>query len=200
MSWQLAIVCVWCVAFLPEAFSFAATQRFTLGHSSTIKSPPMSGKSLSLSLGVGLGQRKVRRVAITAVVFEPVAPNLAQTAVVLLSTVGLASYWWLVFVPSERRDLAKNKNKGGLNAYLGELESSTGRDLEKWFYTEWLQRRQKVRKMVESSLDSKSPQDVIDREIEKAIPTPNFFSLDNPILVAVIIMMSGVAFAGISGR
>ncbi len=139
-------------------------------------------------------------MAITAVVFEPVAPNLAQTAVVLLSTVGLASYWWLVFVPSERRDLAKNKNKGGLNAYLGELESSTGRDLEKWFYTEWLQRRQKVRKMVESSLDSKSPQDVIDQEIEKAIPTPNFFSLDNPILVAVIIMMSGVAFAGISGR
>ncbi len=41
---------------------------------------------------------------------------------------------------------------------------------------------------------------VLPQEIEKAIPTPNFFSLDNPVLVAMLIMMSGVAFAGISGR
>ena len=199
MSW--ALVCMLCAAFFPEAFSFVATQRLTLAKQSLTRNLwPVYGKPLSHSFGAGVYRTRAHHMSITAVVFEPVAPNLAQTSVVLLSTVGLASYWWLVFVPSERRDLAKNKNKGGLNAYLGELESSTGRDLEKWFYTEWLQRRQKVRKMVESSLDSKSPQDVIDREIEKAIPTPNFFSLDNPILVAVIIMMSGVAFAGISGR
>jgi hypothetical protein len=165
----------------------------------TVNPATVLDKPIYRSFGAG-SQRRARHLSITAVVFEPVAPNLAQTAVVLLSTVGLASYWWLVFVPSERRDLAKNKNKGGLNAYLGELETSTGRDLEKWFYTEWLQRRRKVRKMVESSLDSQSPQDALEREIEKAIPTPIFFSLDNPILIAVLIMMSGVAFAGISGR
>ena len=137
-------------------------------------------------------------MSVKAVVFEPVAPNLAQTSVVLMSTVGLASYWWLIFVPSERRDLAKNKNKGGLNTYLEDLETSNGRELEKWFYTEWLQRRRKVRSLSEKS--SQSMEDRIDQEIDKAIPTPNFFSLDNPVLVAVLIMMSGVAFAGLSGR
>ncbi len=205
LSWTInvqASVCILCFSFFPAVFSFVSTQRFPLAQQRYLKTIPATvyEKPVSISFGTGLGQRKARHLSIKAVVFEPVAPNLAQTAVVLLSTVGLASYWWLVFVPSERRDLAKNKNKGGLNAYLGELESSSGRDLEKWFYTEWLQRRRKVRKMVESSLDSQSPQDVLEQEIEKAIPTPNFLSLDNPVLVAMLIMMSGVAFAGISGR
>jgi hypothetical protein len=42
----------------------------------------------------------------------------------MFSIFGLAGYWWLVFVPSERRDLAVNKNKGGLNAYLDRLDEA----------------------------------------------------------------------------
>lgn len=53
--------------------------------------------------------------------FEAQPPALGPTFAVFLSTFGVAAYWWLVLVPSERRDLAKNKNKGGLNKYLDEL-------------------------------------------------------------------------------
>jgi hypothetical protein len=42
----------------------------------------------------------------------------------MASIFGLAGYWWLVFVPSERRDLAANKNKGGLNTYLDKLDEA----------------------------------------------------------------------------
>jgi hypothetical protein len=37
--------------------------------------------------------------------------------------------------------------QGGLNDYLDDLEKSdpSERKLEKWFYTEWLERRQRVR-------------------------------------------------------
>ena len=43
--------------------------------------------------------------------FEAQAPPIGTSLAVLGSTGGVLAYWWLVLVPSERRDLAKNKNK-----------------------------------------------------------------------------------------
>jgi hypothetical protein len=200
---MLFIKTVWamcCLFFLPATHSFTAIRSF-LGHGNhgNLGAMPFTSYGPPSIASFEMRRQSAPRVlALRAVVFEPVVPNMAQTAVVLLSTVGLASYWWLVFVPSERRDLAKNKNKGGLNNYLEELEASSGRELERWFYTEWLQRRRKVRMLAEKSKGGLN--EVIEQEIENAIPTPSFFSLDNPVLVAVLIMMSGVVFAGISGR
>ncbi|EKX51354.1 hypothetical protein GUITHDRAFT_151048 [Guillardia theta CCMP2712] len=100
------------------------------------------------------------------------------------------SYWWFVLVPSERRDLAKNKNKGGLNNYLEDLERSpkNARRLEKWFYTEWLERRRKVRGLKISEEVNLS----IAEELRRARPTPNFISLDNPVIIALIFSVLGV--------
>jgi len=43
--------------------------------------------------------------------FEAQPPPFGTTLAVLGSTGGVLAYWWLVLVPSERRDLAKAKNK-----------------------------------------------------------------------------------------
>ena len=43
--------------------------------------------------------------------FEAQPPPIGTSLAVLGSTGGVLAYWWLVVVPSERRDLAKNKNK-----------------------------------------------------------------------------------------
>ena len=50
-------------------------------------------------------------VASAGKTFEAQAPPLGTTIAVLGSTAGVLAYWWLVLVPSDRRDLAKNKNK-----------------------------------------------------------------------------------------
>lgn len=88
-------------------------------------------------------------VASAGKTFEAQAPPLGTTIAVLGSTAGVLAYWWLVLVPSERRDLAKNKNKGGLNDYLADLEKSgtSERKIEKWFYSEWLERRRRVQQL-----------------------------------------------------
>ena len=196
----IAVLFLLCCSFVQRTGSFAVGQarfeRKKAFHENTLQTS-RSGARMLGSINEAVKSRKYGALSLRAVAFEPVTPNLAQTAVVLFSTVGLAAYWWLVFVPGERRDLAVNKNKGGLNSYLEELESSSGRDLEKWFYTEWLRRRAKVRKLAQRAA---SKSDLTEEQIQKAIPTPNFFSLDNPVLVAVLVMMSGVAFAGLSGR
>lgn len=144
--------------------------------------------------------------------FEAQPPALGPTFAVFLSTFGVAAYWWLVLVPSERRDLAKNKNKGGLNKYLDELyyTDDSERKLEKWFYSEWLERRARVRKMSKKAKEENAESGVatltkdeqeememaIEREIENAAPTPNFLSLDNPIIVAISLAFLGVILFG----
>jgi len=144
--------------------------------------------------------------------FEAQAPPLGPTLALFLSTVGPAAYWWLVLVPSERRDLAKNKNKGGLNEYLDELYFSDDgeRKLEKWFYTEWLERRARVRKLTKKAKtdgelssvatltkeEEEEAEKAIEREIENAAPTPNFLSPDNPIIVGISLALLGVTFFG----
>jgi hypothetical protein len=126
-------------------------------------------------------------------------------------TLGIAGYWWLVFVPSERRDLAANKNKGGLNGYLDSLEASGegNRGLEKWFYSEWIERRKNVRELLEKramamSKSTGESYDVVmerlveeDRanNIERSKNMPAFLSADNPVMIAFALSAFGVLVA-----
>ena len=164
--------------------------------------------------------------------FEAQPPPLGTSVAVLGSTAGVIGYWWLVLVPSERRDLAKNKNKGGLNEYLDDLENSepSERKMEKWFYTEWLERRARVKRIAAvnaakraaaarevgqgdgegavavlgSDMDQAEAEEAEaelamarEQEIEKAVPMPSFFSLDNPIIIALTLALFGAAFGGL---
>eukprot|EP00802_Teleaulax_amphioxeia_P022040 Tamp_22451.p1 GENE.Tamp_22451~~Tamp_22451.p1 ORF type:complete len:220 (+),score=51.95 Tamp_22451:55-660(+) len=176
--------------------------------------------------------------------FEAQAPPIGTSLAVLGSTGGVLAYWWLVLVPSERRDLAKNKNKGGLNEYLDDLETSdpSERKLEKWFYTEWLARRQRVKGIAAANAAKRAAaaaalvggegtsstgvavkeregvtvEDLAsaereveqqelarelsverEREIDRAVPMPSFFSLDNPVVIALSLALLGAAFGGL---
>lgn len=83
--------------------------------------------------------------------FQPQLPDtsvlVAQGSVIVLSAAA-AAYWWLVVVPTERAAVGRSKRMGALNTYLSELEQPEAvesRRLERWFYTDWLQQRQKRR-------------------------------------------------------
>lgn len=133
--------------------------------------------------------------------FEPhVDPStvLSET-VVLLSTIGLAGYWWLVIVPSERRSLSKNKRKGPLSQYLADLRGDDSRRLERWFYTDWLTRLPGSSRGERQAGPSASEPG----EAEPASPPlsdkePSFWSLDNPIVFvgALLVLLVGVAAIG----
>lgn len=56
---------------------------------------------------------------------------------ILVIMLGMAAYWWLVLVPSERQTLAKAKRKGAVGDYLLQIESQDDRKLERWFYSNW---------------------------------------------------------------
>jgi hypothetical protein len=87
------------------------------------------------------------------VVFEPQVDSQALTAqlVVLSVTAATAAYWWLSVVPSARRTLAKEKRAGPLNQYLNELQEDSGRELERWFYTDWLRQLQQRQQMARAA-------------------------------------------------
>mmetsp|Transcript_32216 Transcript_32216/g.79046 ORF Transcript_32216/g.79046 Transcript_32216/m.79046 type:complete len:221 (-) Transcript_32216:10-672(-) len=169
---------------------------------------PLGGRATRAQRSPPAGLRQAR--AITDMVFEPQAPPLGSI-VSMIGIFSLAGYWWLVFVPSERRDLAANKNKGGLNGYLDKLnESPDGeRKLEKWFYTEWLQRRRSQQTMLLAKAKSQSEssgesfeavlarlhEEEIAANIERSKAMPSFLSADNPVLVAGALAVFGALVA-----
>ncbi|KAG2425661.1 hypothetical protein HXX76_013504 [Chlamydomonas incerta] len=160
--------------------------------------------------------------AAAAMVFEPQAPDasvLAAQALVLLLTAGAGAYWWYVVVPTERAAVGRSKRLGALNSYLGELEAPQAtqeRKLERWFYTDWLQQREKRRQRLgkpaapaaasassasASPSGNPNPEDPYIREnapynddlLRPTVdtPTPRFLSLDNP-LVATAALLTAV--------
>ena len=155
----------------------------------------------------------------------------------LLSSSALLSF--------SRQSLTVQSTQGGLNEYLDQLENTPAseRKLEKWFYTEWLERRARVKRIaaanaakrvaaasaasaigdaanlaagavaertvsgtetLESELESAEAEVELqeleaarEREIENAVPLPSFFSLDNPIIIALALALFGAAFGGL---
>ena len=103
----VAAMPVLATAFTPHCLSLA---RIGLRSSSTLTSlHRKQGSSVTLGL-VGAKASLVQAIdavtllsrAVPPQTFEAQAPPLGTT-LSLLATVGLAAYWWLVFVPSERR-------------------------------------------------------------------------------------------------
>jgi hypothetical protein len=57
----------------------------------------------------------------------------------------------LSVVPSARRTLAKEKRAGPLNEYLVDLQQNPNKQLERWFYTDWLQQLQRRQELTQSA-------------------------------------------------
>ena len=117
-------------------------------------------------------------------------------------------------MPSERRSLAKSKRKGALNTYLEELETDESRGLERWFYTDYLQKRQEKKKKKRTGKDSleregNNPpgqtvgvsaaaleddgevktEEELEREADQAAAAdPVFLSLDNPLVLTSLLL------------
>ena len=151
---------------------------------------------------------------------EPGALN-AQFAVLGVVSITVA-YWWFVVVPAARINLAVNKNQGKLKTYLEDLKQDDSRKLERWFFTEWLVKIDPETKYLlredegERETDNnnnnaiklgdtegggdKTKSEDIDIIIQRARKTPDFFSLDNPVLVAFIITFGFSAVIGLLGE
>ena len=144
---------------------------------------------------------------------EPGALN-AQFAVLGFVSITVA-YWWFVVVPAARINLAVNKNQGKLKTYLEELKRDESRTLERWFFTEWLMKidpetkyllrddgeeEETIRLGDTEGGGDKTKSEDIDIIIQRARKTPDFFSLDNPLLVAFIITFGFSAVIGLLGE
>lgn len=148
--------------------------------------------------------RRLRAIP-PVVAFEPSVSSAAllPQLVVLATTFGLAGYWWLIFVPSERASLARSKRGGELKEYLQALESDRSRSLERWFYTDWLNKRAKLAagttladnqpdlQKSEPKSDAAQPADISELN-PSTKPQPNdqpaFWSLDNPVVLVGMLL------------
>ena len=147
-------------------------------------------------------------------VFEAQADPM-QFALLLAVVVLPFGYWWYVTVPDARLDLAKDKRKGGLRAYIDDLRADAApRGAERWFFRKYL--RQLPEKALEvppaandsmpaavdvdayseESQRSPSLEELLRPASLKGNPTPRFWSGDNPIVVTMgALLFMGVAAA-----
>lgn len=108
------------MALVALPLASALVTSVTLRGASTLSSPKLAAPTMRRHRG---GIRQMRMTDVSAALelataalaagttFEAQAPPIGTSLAVLGSTAGVIAYWWLVLVPSERRDLAKNKNK-----------------------------------------------------------------------------------------
>lgn len=155
--------------------------------------------------------------------FEPRIDTsaLVSESITILVIGASAAYWWLVIVPSERAALASSKRSGPVRKYLEELRpaangdgdgagspSTEDRSIERWFYTDYMKQPWfKTPKQVEQT-----PEDVSSdrgrgvegwRELLKptiSTPTPKFWSLDNPIVASLALIMAGGVVSELIGK
>lgn len=124
-------------------------------------------------------------------VFEAQIPmesiyGLVGTSLVLMVA---GSVWWTQIIPQKRLELSKSKRQGQVSEMLDELREleSTGSDarqLERWFYTDWIQ------KVPGSDKPAALP------FLKKA----KWNSGDNPVLVAFAAIFSVVLAASLAER
>lgn len=154
---------------------------------------------------------------------SPLEPGALNAQFTVLGVVSITvAYWWFVVVPAARINLAVNKNQGKLKTYLEDLKQDDSRKLERWFFTEWLVKIDPETKYLlredegERETDNnnnnaiklgdtegggdKTKSEDIDIIIQRARKTPDFFSLDNPVLVAFIITFGFSAVIGLLGE
>lgn len=150
--------------------------------------------------------------ALDTAVFEARAPDASVWAALAVASVAPGCYWWLVVVPSERRKLAREKRGGGVNEYLEGLEASgkDQRQLEKWFYTDWLRKREDKRERGRRARAAPSDGPPSDALTEAAIveederdpggADPDFVSLDNPLVATAVLLATIGLFSVLSSR
>jgi hypothetical protein len=146
---------------------------------------------------------------------SPVDQDLLNGQLIVIGVCSITVlYWWLVVVPNARINLAVNKKTGKLKTYLDTLKRDDTRTLERWFFTEWLMKvdpetKYLMRDSGGASVDDlsdtegggdKTNADDIDIIISRARKTPDFFSLDNPVLVTFLITIGFSAFIGVLGE
>ena len=163
--------------------------------------------------------------AITDYVPSPMDTSALQSQGVVLLTVGvMTAYWWYVLVPGARVNLAVNKRTGKLRDYLVELKDDDSRKLERFFYQKWLAKVDpETRYLLRDEPDlfeepgaatatrnTKPSVSLADTEgvtrdvgeesleeiVRKARNTPDFWSGDNPVLVALALTIGAGAVAG----
>jgi len=122
-------------------------------------------------------------------------------------------------VPSARVRLAVNKRTGALREYLEELKRDDSRRLERWFYSNWLEKMDPETKYLlrdeESSRedaagsqsarpsmrlgetggvgDGRDAEDSLEEVVRKARRAPRFWSADNPVLAGAAVTILGAA-------
>lgn len=135
-------------------------------------------------------------------------PEAVKSQVAVLgSAFGLAAYWWYIFVPAERRSLAKEKRRGEVKEYLEEIAGDESRGLERWFYDDWLKRKyiraNKVPRVPQAT--ATTAVDADGESAPKATPVPkttspadqevyvdkepNFWSFDNPLVTTAALAL-----------
>ena len=123
--------------------------------------------------------------ATPATEFGPDFAQAAPTLFVLAVTAALGWVWWFQVVPQQRVELSKSKRKGPIKEYLDDLDisDSSERGVERWFFTDWLRARKRRGGQVP---DGKAE--------------PFFLSTDNPVVVAGILIGTGVLYSALTGR
>mmetsp|Transcript_43700 Transcript_43700/g.83407 ORF Transcript_43700/g.83407 Transcript_43700/m.83407 type:complete len:223 (+) Transcript_43700:104-772(+) len=137
---------------------------------------------------------------------SPMDTSMLTAQLEVLGAVGvMVVYWWYVLVPNARVNLAVNKKKGNLRAYLQDLKEDDSRGLERWFYSNWLEKIDPETKFLLRDEDKPSPVQPAGREykveetvqeiVKNAKKAPKFWSWDNPVLVGTAVTI-GISALG----
>lgn len=119
--------------------------------------------------------------------FEPTA--LDTNTVVAFASIFLLSglitvVWQTQVVPVSRTNLALDKKDGQVRDYLDELHEDDSRKVERWLFTDWLQKSTKMGGRLK----------------EPALPIlkkAKWNSGDNPVLAATALIMAGVVASSV---
>ena len=126
------------------------------------KSNPLSNHNRIVSLNM------IQTDNVEMKTFEPIlnTEQLLSFSLIAFSLIVVTNYWWNVVIPEKRKEVAISKNKGEIKEYLESIRDNDEKNLEQWFFTDWLKKT--------NSKDAAIP------FLKKA----KWNSGDNPILVA----------------
>lgn len=160
--------------------------------SSYVQSAPHAIQALTLptSYGILVSSSEPASVLPSGEIFEPVIPDTSTLIAFLFITLlsGLAAVVWQTqVVPVSRTNLALDKKQGQVRDYLDELRGNKSRPLERWIFTDWLQKKKSTGGRLK----------------EPALPVlkdAKWNSGDNPVLVATALISMAVIVSSLLER
>lgn len=180
----VSYLCLCLAVLLPTVIGFLSTRSPVVSTTNSVARPLASQSS---QLSDTLTSTLTAATAEVAREFEPVVNTDAVYGLLGVTVISTAAalVWWQQVVPSQRMKLAKSKANGEIKEYLEELrglEGSEDRALEKWFYTDWLQKNKRKPAAI------------------PFIKKVKWNSGDNPVLVAFGAIMACVLAASLAER